>query len=487
MGRFSTTVHIKNKFDRMRFVNMFSDIMKKRGFVPCSENEAAQSYLFDFGEGWVTLANEDYKDNPKKAYDDTREMASALKTSAFSVEVVDSDFALLKLCNSDGAKDEVVVGDGSGYGVDDMEGTRELWENLFANGKTWEQFSEVRLGEETFVEDSLCEAAGILGIDPYFICADFDEVLEKADGDRNITALYFKNAAAKAKAMSLNAAFIKVFGEGLEPLGFKKIKYPYPYFLRLVNDEVIHVITFSKWSGHPCIDGLYAPDYGQFDILCMIKTIYSFDLDFPKSHFERYSGAFLSKREIYGKEHIADFDEECWKAVCSYFPFKTGENKQILGSFKNAFDITKRHLIPALDSASDLKSFLDFEYKFGQTPFIHYEQGRYDCLNQGEGLLHIKTDTCDSYLERVERIKLNELDAYEKKIKNMFANDLEKQSHYLSIEDEKRKKFVSDCGERTAFAKKIFNDKEWCTKALEELERRKGVNMEILRNYGLEL
>ena len=139
MGRFSTTVHIKNNTDRMRFVNTFCDVMKKRGFVPCSEDEATQSYLFAFGEGWVTFANKEYKDNPQKAYDDTREMAAALKTGAFLVEVVDSDFATLTLNNGDC----VIVGDGSGYGIEEPErGTRKYWEPVLADGKTWENRRE---------------------------------------------------------------------------------------------------------------------------------------------------------------------------------------------------------------------------------------------------------------------------------------------------------------------------------------------------------
>lgn len=201
MGRFSTTVQIKNNIDRMRFVNTFCDVMKNRGLVPCTEDEAAQSYLFAFGEGWVTLANEDYKDNPKKAYDDMREMSTALKTSAFSVEVVDSDFAIMTLCTPNGTEDRVVVGDGSGYDVPEMAGDRKHWEPLLADGKTWEQFSEAAAAQEVFVEDALAELAKVLEIEPYYICADFDEVMKKADGNNNITAFYFKKADAKSKAM----------------------------------------------------------------------------------------------------------------------------------------------------------------------------------------------------------------------------------------------------------------------------------------------
>ncbi len=254
MGRFSTTVHIKNNVDRMRFVNTFSDVMKKRGFVPYSEDESAQSYLFAFGEGWTALANEEYKDNPQKAYDDTREMVAAFKTSAFSVEVVDSDFAIIKLSRGGKETDMVIVGDGSGYGFeeDSPKGEKKCWEPLLADGKTWEQLSEIWNKNEVFVEDVLCKSAPVLGINPKYMVEDYDELLDMADNDENITALYFKEKAAdkKSKPMTLNAEFKKVFGEALEPLGFKLIKSKYPYFVRFIGNEIVHIITYiDKASG----------------------------------------------------------------------------------------------------------------------------------------------------------------------------------------------------------------------------------------------
>ncbi|MCM1277101.1 MAG: hypothetical protein NC299_17365 [Lachnospiraceae bacterium] len=147
----------------MKFINSFCDVMRKRGFAPCSDDEAAQSYLFASGEDWTTLLNGNYKNNPQMVYDDAREMAAILKTSAFSVEVVDSDFAALTLDNGD----RVIVGDGSGYGIKNpSRGDRENWKPLIANGKTWEQFAEIIEQKNVFVEDTLAVLAAIFGITP---------------------------------------------------------------------------------------------------------------------------------------------------------------------------------------------------------------------------------------------------------------------------------------------------------------------------------
>ena len=87
MGRFSTTVHIKENGD---FMTAFGEMMKKRGFEPCSENDAALSYFVALSGGWATLAEESYNNDPKQAHDDALNISKELKTSAFMAEIVDS-------------------------------------------------------------------------------------------------------------------------------------------------------------------------------------------------------------------------------------------------------------------------------------------------------------------------------------------------------------------------------------------------------------
>ena len=124
MGRFSKTTQIKNNTDRAGFISAFNDVMSKRGFVPCAEDEAAKSYLLAFSEGgWVTFTSES---------EDVPQVVKEMNVTSFSVEVVDSDFAILTLNNGD----TVIFGDGSGYGIEESpKGERKFWEPLFKNKK----------------------------------------------------------------------------------------------------------------------------------------------------------------------------------------------------------------------------------------------------------------------------------------------------------------------------------------------------------------
>ena len=44
--------------------------------------------------------------------------------------------------------------------------------------------------------------------------------------------------------ISVNAAFKQIIGKALEPFGFKCIKGRHPYIVRVINNEILHIITF---------------------------------------------------------------------------------------------------------------------------------------------------------------------------------------------------------------------------------------------------
>lgn len=440
MGRFSTTVHIRNNVDRMRFVNTFSQVMKKRGFVPCSEDEAAQSYLFVFGDGWVTLANEEYKDNPKKAYEDTRELAETMKTSAFSVGVVDSDIAVLTLNNGD----SVIVGDGSGYGIEaPSRGNREYWEPFIANGKTWEQFSEAAAAREVFVEDALGKVSAVLGIDPYYIDADFDDVSEKAD-NHNITAVYFKKSDVKVKNVSLNAAFKKVFGKALEPLGFKLIKSKHPYFVRVVTDEIVHVITY--YNDKKCYDR----DHDYIQIKGGVATVYRLEIDL--THNPKRENWLTTNCDIYiyRLEHNLEKRDDELKRQLYNHPSLPNES---LKAMEYQLALTKRFILPALDKAMTIDSCIENDFEIRMSLHLYddkcfgppYGNSYYD-----EGMLYFKTD------------------------KTVFESIMKNAVSEFALREK-------------AFFERAHNDPGLYKKVQAELERRKTANTEILRSYGIDI
>ena len=51
MGKFLTALHVKTT-GKEQFIEKFTQLMKKDGYVPCSEDEAAISYAAVFEGGW---------------------------------------------------------------------------------------------------------------------------------------------------------------------------------------------------------------------------------------------------------------------------------------------------------------------------------------------------------------------------------------------------------------------------------------------------
>lgn len=457
MGRFSATVQIRNNTDRTGFVNSFCNVMKKRGFVPCSEDEAALSYLLAFGGGgWVTLTSEEYKDNVniRKACVDSEEMAAEMKTSAFSVEVSDSTFALLRLCNANGFEDAVMMfGEGARHDAEKTpKGERKYWEKLLADGKTWEQFSEAAAKNEVLVEDALAELSEILGIEPYSICADFDEVLDRADENENITALSFKPSDAKAKAIFLDEAFVMVFGEALEPLGFRKIKGKYPYFVRVVpGGEIIHIITYMEdWCPYP--------GRKEFNILGGIATVYRHKIDLSLAPKANSFWLYTIARFYSTTTPESELDNEYRLSIC-HFSLEENREASILNALKYSLELTNKFILPQLNTAVDIESSLIYLSRLGQlcgTSNFNSNLNFGGCFDYDEGLLYVKADD-EGLKSRLKKIM----------------------DGTIPSDEEGR--------QRAAEKYKFLSDPVIHEKVLLELKRRKAANTEILRSYGLDI
>lgn len=440
MGRFSTTVQIKDNVGRIRFKEIFCSMMEKRGFETCTEDEAAQSYLLAFGEGWVTLASKDYRDNPHKAFDDAQQAAEIMKTSAFSVAVVDSDFATLTLNNGD----TVIIGNCLRHGIDKpAHGTREYWEPLIEDG-SWEQFREIVEREDVLAEDTLAKLSEVLAISPKYICADYEEL---ADGNsENVVRLYFKKAPEKR--LTLNTAFKQVFGEALRPLGYKLINGKYPYFVRVVSGgEIIHAVTcvFSSDSWH---------NARRFDIVGGIATVYRYRIELDRN--SKYNSTWLNTiGEFYARTAArSEYSQTEFESLNS-FRYDEDDNLSLYNAMKRSLEAAKKYMLPYLDRAIDLKSSLNCITTLKQecsTNNFAYPFNFQFCSSHDEGFLYIKTN--------------------DEAMVNALKRKLDGTAHC----DEQTRR-------RAAEKYTFMTDPE----VLEEIERRKTQNTGILRSYGLSL
>ncbi len=439
MGKFFTALHIKCS-GKERFIKEFTQLMKKDGYVPCSEDEAALSYAAAFSEGgWVTLSNGD--DSTNELSKTAAKIAEGMNTSCFTAEVVDSDFGILELHAPSGRTSRVVVGDGEGYGVEKAPFSADDWKPLLQNGDVEKLLAETGR-DSTFVEDDLVEIGGLLGISDFAITADHDEFSEN-EGAFNLS---FRKAAEKK--LTLSAAFKQVFGEALEPLGFKLIKSKYSYFVRVVpGGEIVHIISYmDMWNPYP--------GRKTFDIIGGIATVYRPKIDL--SILPSYNGHWLSSISRYYSRLTpeSEYDDEYRKSIYS-FEIEEESRSSLYNVMNYTLELTQKYIIPQLNTAVDLKSSLSYLKRLGQS-CSRNSFNLNASMGVDEGLLYIITD--DKGLKsRLEKVIDGSLPTDEK-TRQEAENDY-----------------------------KFFNDPVIHEKVLLELDRRKAVNTEILRSYGLSL
>jgi len=77
-------------------------------------------------------------------------------------------------------------------------------------------------------------------------------------------------------AKSLQTEFVKYYKEKLEPFGFQKVKGRQPYFVRVINDEIIHVITYMGGKS-------IKPGYKEMNLMCGVATVYKKEINFSVS------------------------------------------------------------------------------------------------------------------------------------------------------------------------------------------------------------
>ena len=474
MGKFLTALHVKIA-GKEQFIEKFTRLMKKDGYVPCSEDEAAVSYAAVFSEGgWVTLSSGDNSVSVLTKL--STKIAKDMKTSCFTAEVVDSDFAILTLFTQNGSENRVIVGDGLGYGVKKAPIIVDLWKPLVQNGD-FEQFLSLIEMNSTFAEETLCDIGRKFGITPSVMTWCYDEFEEEIGQDENVILLSFRKAAEKK--LSLNAAFKQVFGEALEPLGFKLVKSKYPYFARVVQGgEIIHVISLKTEAPY-----LHTIGRAGFSVLSGAATVYRPKIDLsvsPKSNARWLFGI----RKFYNESNRSDFDSEFNNGNLCESSYIEGSSESLLEAMEQALKRTISIVIPVLEKIVDMDSCARFctVYNMGFSLKEHFDAIKNGIIDpndiNNEGLLIMRIKDYVGYIDwklerdRIQKKALVELPYY------TYTQD--EYDNFCSNIDRIKKEHLQMMGD-------VTNDVQFYSRIMLELENRKQSNSEILRSYGIEI
>lgn len=454
MGRFFTSTQIYNpkQLDRDGFKADFCKKMKKEGYEVCEADCAELSYVLAFADNckWVTLSSEAYEQGNRTAQADTARIAKMLGTYCVNTIVIDSDCAMLDLYDDKGKKaDTAVMGRADDYLGDDIPApAKAVWEKFLSADSTWEQFISVVQGDYVFVEDGLSELAPVIGMDGGNILFEYEDADES---NENFCYLLFRKASSKKeKKLTLNAAFKQVFGELLEPMGFKLVKSKHPYFVRVVNGEILHVITYKTEQAQ-------YPEDKAFNILCGVATIYRQQIDLNAGIRANYNWLRNSIADFYAIPLGNEYDNYFRQTISRFNYFSTIESS-LINVMKEASILTEKYVLPVINEINTLENCITFFQKY-KLPFSTNDYRKNinfnDCNPEDEGFLYIQAD----YIAK--------------------KNKLEEILSSPDINEIKRN--------RTKEIYSFFIESEIRNIALGELQRRKNANLEILKSYGIPL
>ena len=272
---------------------------------------------------------------------------------------------------------------------------------------------------------------------------------------------------------SLETAFKQVYTEVLEPYGFQKIKGKRPYFVRMVGDEILHVITVRP---EPTI----MPGERRFGIYGGVATVYrpQIKLDIPPRDNEEW---LTNSHMIYRDTDIFSDRPDRFKGKYNKFFYIRDNEESLVSNMEKTVDSTCRVLLKQLDKVTDFEACIAFLNEFCSSVLIFIDDGEFGRnYLSNEGLVNFKV--FHRFGEYAEYRK-KEHEKYEKKMlymmeKGMIGLSMESFQKMQTEGEEPRKR-------RLETFKKYLDNEQNHKMVMEEMERRKKENLEILRGYGL--
>lgn len=258
-------------------------------------------------------------------------------------------------------------------------------------------------------------------------------------------------------AKSFQTEFVKFYKEKLEPLGFVKVKGRQPYFVRVVNDEVLHVVTYQHIS-------IAEAGYKKFCILWGIVTAYNkikFDLKIsPKYNNSRFATMqtfywyplqFI-KCDEYPRIYTFLYNEDTMgEAIAKSYEFMP----PLLNELDKALNMDEA-MKWFLKYHSSIIAFDAIFKPLGREEALYYARKEYDCISMDK-----------FFAERIEMIKKGNLDQ-------------DKKNELLERTMAWKKRLIDG---RNAF----MEDEEAYARGMKLLQEQYEANIKNLQEYGIKI
>lgn len=276
-----------------------------------------------------------------------------------------------------------------------------------------------------------------------------------------------RKSKAPIDHLLVGKAFRKVFGTALKELGYVNVKGNPCCLVRPVSDEIIHILTARH---------IYStvPEHYVFDIYGAVATVYRRELKLTpnflaKDNFCWFINCVKVVTEADGYTD-SEMERECVRAVAR-FPYRDKET--VMSAMENALLAAKDIILPEMNDATDLRSCIRFFIRYA--PFTIPNDERLSRWDYDEGLIIPDNYYEDDFRENHDRKLAKDIaeirKSYEERELDYWKVLLELDTSYHVP------KVLTD----------TQSDSELMNEIHTEMQRRKKLNTERLRSYGIEL
>ncbi len=270
---------------------------------------------------------------------------------------------------------------------------------------------------------------------------------------------------------TFGTTFKRIYGEGLKKYGFKKIKGRQPYFVRMIGDEIIHIITYRPVNA-------YNFSHKEYEIYGGIATVYRANIDLDKT--PRDNAVWLSELYHFYKKCDDGGEKEKYEEI-GLFSYEKDNEQAMAKSIEYSLEKTEKYVIPRLDKITNVREGVDFFKEYNTTLLTikrNFGKGQ-SSYEYNEGLLNVLVYTLDEYISYVKNLR--------EECNNRILNEMRTGLNGFTMEEYRcdKKRREEKMERKIEIFTEISNSPEKYREVMEELERRKEHNLEVLKQYGV--
>ena len=259
-------------------------------------------------------------------------------------------------------------------------------------------------------------------------------------------------------AKSLQTEFVKYYKEKLEPLGFKKVKGRQPYFVRVVNDEILHIFTFMSERSTEF-------GYKAFHLTCGVATVYRKEINFsvPPTN----NGDWLVVLATMKEKGETEYPKISLPRDLMIYYYNDENMDEILEQTYEGAKI----LIHELDKVLNMEDVLGYFLKYNPINVSFVSLLENDFCDE-EGLYYARKEFDEKKIDKIFEEK-------QKDLKNSSWSDREKEEEYDGIMEWK--------GRLKENRVRFLSNEEDFEKGMKLLKEHYETNVEKLIGYGLDI